>query len=185
MSHEATCTNRPHSTPANGAWNDARCSLEHRDIPIPCRLVLQHLRYAFAFEDRICPVGSEVELTAMRHFAESLRAHGISVDYVRLDDRGNTGSLTGELGRALSRHAVDRIVATEPGKWRVWEMMQTWDAAFGLPVEIRPDDRFLCSRTEFAEWARGRRSLRMEYFYRHMRRKTGWLMGDDQPQGGQ
>ena len=54
-------------------------------------------------------------LSAMRHFAESLRAEGIRVDYVRLDDKGNSGSFTGELGRALSRHQVDRIVVTEPG----------------------------------------------------------------------
>ncbi len=53
-------------------------------------------------------------LSAMRHFAESLRAEGLRVDYVRLDDAGHFGSFTGELGRALSRHPVDRIVVTEP-----------------------------------------------------------------------
>jgi deoxyribodipyrimidine photolyase-like uncharacterized protein len=52
-------------------------------------------------------------LSAMRHFAESLRAEGLRVDYVRLDDAGNSGSFTGELGRALSRHPVDRVVVTQ------------------------------------------------------------------------
>jgi deoxyribodipyrimidine photolyase-related protein len=65
-------------------------------------------------------------------------------------DDGNSGSFTGELGRVLSRRQVDRIVATEPGEWRVWEMMQTWGSIFRTPVEIREDDRFLCSRAEFA-----------------------------------
>jgi deoxyribodipyrimidine photolyase-related protein len=123
-------------------------------------------------------------LSAMRHFAERLRAEGISIDYVPLDDKRNAGSFTGELSRALSRHEVDRIVVTQPGEWRVWDMMQTWGALFALPVEIREDDRFLCSRAEFAEWTRGGKSLRLEYFYRHMRRKTGWLMADVQPEGG-
>lgn len=123
-------------------------------------------------------------LSAMRHFAESLRAEGIEVDYVRLDDDGNTGSFTGELGRALPRHKPDRIVATEPGEYRVLETMQSWEHAFGTPVEIREDGRFLCSRTEFAAFAQGRRNLRMEFFYRHMRRKTGWLMKGDKPEGG-
>jgi deoxyribodipyrimidine photolyase-related protein len=123
-------------------------------------------------------------LSAMRHFARRLRAEGIRVDYVRLDDEDNSGSFTSELGRALARHAVDRIVATAPGEWRVWEMMRTWGEWFGMPVEIREDDRFLCSRTEFAAWAEGRKLLRMEFFYRHMRRKTGWLMSQDQPEGG-
>jgi len=123
-------------------------------------------------------------LSAMRHFAESLRAEGIDVDYVRMNDKGNTGSFTGELGRALSRHKADRIVATEPGEYRVLETMQSWEHAFGTPVEIREDGRFLCSRTEFAAFAQGRKNLRMEFFYRHMRRKTGWLMKGDKPEGG-
>ena len=123
-------------------------------------------------------------LSAMRHFAESLRAEGMCMDYVQLDDKGNSGSFTGELGRALSRHHVDRIVVTQPGEWRVWEMMQTWGGVLDTPVEFREDDRFLCSQTEFADWAKGGKSLRLEYFYRHMRRKTGWLMIGDRPQGG-
>jgi deoxyribodipyrimidine photolyase-related protein len=73
-------------------------------------------------------------LSAMRHFAKSLRDEGIRVDYVRLDDPVNTGSFTGELGRALSRHPVDRIVVTEPGEWRGWEMMEPWNGPFGVPV---------------------------------------------------
>jgi len=46
------------------------------------RLVLQHLRHAFVFEEESCPVGSELELTAMRHmkhlshFAEELSESG-------------------------------------------------------------------------------------------------------------
>jgi deoxyribodipyrimidine photolyase-related protein len=123
-------------------------------------------------------------LSAMRHFAESLRAEGITVDYVRLDDPGNSGSFTGELNRALSRHSAERVIVTEPGEWRVWEFTQSWALTFGMPVEIRDDDRFFCSRAEFAQWAKGHKSLRMEFFYRYLRRKTGWLMDGDEPQGG-
>ncbi len=123
-------------------------------------------------------------LAAMRHFAAALRAEGLRVDYVALDDAGNAGSFTGELRRALKRHNPDRIVVTEPGEWRVWEMMQSWSGELGLPVEIREDDRYICSRPEFAAWAKGRRTLRMEFFYREMRRKTGWLMHGDDPEGG-
>jgi deoxyribodipyrimidine photolyase-related protein len=122
-------------------------------------------------------------LSAMRHFAQALRAEGLRVDYIVLDDEHNTGTLQGEVGRALERHPVDRIVATEPGEWRLWETMQTWAGDFGKPVEIREDDRFLCSRAEFARWAAGRQSLRLEYFYRHMRRQMGWLMNGAQPVG--
>ncbi|MFN3687356.1 cryptochrome/photolyase family protein [Salinarimonas sp.] len=123
--------------------------------------------------------------SAMRHFAEELREEGVRVDYVRLDDPGNTGSFGGELARALGRHAVDRVIVTEPGEWRVLEAMRDWREELGLPVEIREDNRFLCSRGEFAAWAEGRKQLRMEFFYREMRRKTGFLMEGGEPVGGQ
>jgi deoxyribodipyrimidine photolyase-related protein len=123
-------------------------------------------------------------LSAMRHFAELLAAEGIRLDYVRLDAKENTGSFTGELMRALSRHTVARIIVTEPGEWRVLEMMQSWKGQLSIPVEIRPDDRFFCSTEEFAAWAHGRKGLRLEFFYREMRRKTGWLMDGEQPVGG-
>ena len=124
-------------------------------------------------------------LSAMRHFASSLESEGIDVDYVRLDDPDNSGAFTGELERALRRHRIDRIVTTEPGEWRVLDMMRCWSERFGLPVDIRDDDRFLCSHVEFQTWAAGRKNLRMEFFYREMRRKTGWLMNQDQPEGGE
>lgn len=122
---------------------------------------------------------------AMRHFAADLAAEGIRVDYVRLDAPGNTGSFTGELERAVARHDPDRIVVTEPGEWRVWEMMDGWRTDSPVPVEIRDDNRFLCPRRDFAEWAGDRRSLRMETFYRGMRRRTGILMERGEPVGGQ
>jgi deoxyribodipyrimidine photolyase-related protein len=122
-------------------------------------------------------------LSAMRHFAAALVARGIRVDYVGLDDPANTGSIDGEVRRALARHAALRLVATEPGEWRLEQVMQGWRDTLGVPVEIRADDRFLCSRAEFARWAGGRRGLRMEHFYREMRRRTGWLMAGAAPVG--
>ncbi|WP_395686775.1 cryptochrome/photolyase family protein [Aestuariivirga sp.] len=117
--------------------------------------------------------------SAMRHFAAELEADGISVDYVRLDDPANTGSLTTELRRAVIRHRPSSIIVTEPGEWRVREMMKGWGA------EIRDDDRFLASPASFAAWAKGRKQLRMEFFYRDMRRLSGFLMDGDEPTGGQ
>jgi deoxyribodipyrimidine photolyase-related protein len=124
-------------------------------------------------------------LSAMRHFADELREKGYGVDYIELDDAANSGSFTGEIERAIRRHKPGRIVTTWPGEWRVLEMMRGWSETFGLPVDIREDDRFLCSRAEFSRWAQDRKSLRMEFFYREMRRATGLLMDGDQPLGGQ
>lgn len=123
--------------------------------------------------------------SAMRHFAEELKQEGATVRYVRLDDPANTGSFGAELKRAIADLNPDCLVITEPGEWRVWEMMLDWREQFDLPVHIRTDDRFVCTRDEFSLWAEGRKSLRMEFFYREMRRKTGYLMEGDDPAGGQ
>ena len=123
-------------------------------------------------------------LSAMRHFAQTLRKCGFTVDYVGLDDVGNTGSFTTELRRAVARHQPSRIVVTEPSEWRVQDMLEGWEALTGTPVEIRSDHRFFASRKRFAAWASGRRSWRMEHFYREMRREHQLLMEGDQPAGG-
>ncbi len=122
--------------------------------------------------------------SAMRHFAETLAAEGWRTDYVKLDAEGNTGSFTGELERAIARHKPDRILVTEGAEWRVLEAMRGWEARFGLPVEILPDDRFLASHDDFLRWAEGKKQLRMEFFYREMRKATGLLMDGPEPQGG-
>ena len=83
-------------------------------------------------------------LSAMRHFARALEARGVAVDYIRLDDPANTQSFAGEVARAVARHRPERIIATHPGEWRVLQDMEAWEKALGLPVEIRPDYRFVC-----------------------------------------
>ncbi len=123
-------------------------------------------------------------LSAMRHFARALEARGVRVDYVALDDPANTHTLRGELLRAVARHRPERVVATESGEWRLEEDMRGWAAAAGTEVEIRDDTRFLCRKQEFRAWAAGRGGLRMEFFYRDMRRRHGVLMAGEEPEGG-
>ena len=120
--------------------------------------------------------------SAMRQFAQRLRDHGWSVRYVSLDDPENTGTIGGELARAVAEGDVSRIVRTACGKWSLERHLLELDLP--IPVEVREDDRFICPSATFAAWAEGRRELRMEFFYREMRRRTGLLMDGDAPAGG-
>ncbi len=122
--------------------------------------------------------------SAMRHFAEELRGGGWRVDYIKMNDSENTGSFTSEVERAATRIHPEKIIVTEPGEWRVHKEMQTWQKLLGCPVKILADDRFIATHEQFRSWADGRKQLRMEYFYRDMRRKTGLLMDGDKPEGG-
>ncbi len=121
---------------------------------------------------------------AMRHFAEALRGDGISVIYRRLDDPDNGGSLESEVKRAIAAHKIAKLVITMPGEYRLMEIMKRWQSSLGIAVELREDDRFLCRLGRFASWADGRRQLRMDFFYRDMRRDHNILMDGGEPIGG-
>ena len=123
--------------------------------------------------------------SAMRHFAAELSGKGYDVRYVKYDDPDNTGSLVGEGARLAARHEVREVIVTAPGEYRLQSEMAGWSTDLNLPVTIKEDDRYLCTATEFADWAEGRKQLRMEYFYREMRRKYSVLMEQDGPIGGQ
>ena len=123
--------------------------------------------------------------SAMRHFAATLADSGIRVAYTQITDPENTGSLEGEVARTLKAGAFDRVVVVEPGEHRLAKAMGGWAERFGVPVDIRRDDRFIASHDRFNVWAQGRKRLTMEYFYRELRRETGLLMEGDEPAGGQ
>ncbi len=119
-------------------------------------------------------------LAAMRKFAATLEAEGWRVAYSRLDDPVNSQTISGELLRRAAEFGASEVLATKPGEWRVLRDLE----ALPVPVRVLEDDRFLCSEAEFFAWAEGRKQLRMEWFYREMRRKTGLMMEGDQPAGG-
>ncbi|WP_172839410.1 cryptochrome/photolyase family protein [Tateyamaria omphalii] len=118
-------------------------------------------------------------LAAMRKFAARLRKDGWTVDYSELDDTENSQSICGELLRRAEQHGASEVIATRPGEYRLIAALEDCP----LKVTLLEDDRFIASHKEFEEWAEGRKALRMEYFYRDMRRKTGLMMEGDTPAG--
>ncbi|WP_207382950.1 cryptochrome/photolyase family protein [Pseudaestuariivita atlantica] len=119
-------------------------------------------------------------LSAMRKFAARLEDDGWDVRYTRLDDPEASESIGGELLRRAEETGADSAIITEPGEWRLISALRH----LPLKTEMLEDDRFVASHAEFEKWAEGRKALRMEYFYREMRRKTGLLMDGDDPAEG-
>jgi deoxyribodipyrimidine photolyase-related protein len=134
-----------------------------------------------------------VFLAAMRHFRDCLEMERINVDYTELAAKPvakEPPSLAAALLASLARlkktgQAPARLVMAEPGEWRVQETLRAAAKKAGIPLEIRPDRHFFSSREDFAAHARGRKQLRLEYFYRPLREKFGVLMDDGEPAGGQ
>lgn len=122
--------------------------------------------------------------SAMRHFASALRLQGCDVEYFEYDH--GCHSLLAAIKHMLKRRPTLRtVLVTEAGEYRLAQQMQGWQAELQIPVQILPDDRFICGHEQFQQWAQGRTHYRMEYFYREMRRYTGLLMDNGQPCGGQ
>jgi deoxyribodipyrimidine photolyase-related protein len=125
-------------------------------------------------------------LTAMRHFRDAVRARGWTVHYTELDASANRQTLSGELARAAAALQTAGLIVAEPGEDRVHTALVAVAAALGRPFWIRPDRHFLCSREDFRRHAEGRKQLRMEFFYREMRRQHRVLLDPaGEPEGGQ
>ncbi len=126
-------------------------------------------------------------LSAMRHYAAELRVRGFAVDYVALDDRrlDDRPGLVERLGWLLTSARARELVIVEPGEWRLAQQIASHCRAEGVALTVLADSHFMCSTSQFTAWAGGRRELRMEYFYRWMRRQHRVLLDDAAaPAGG-
>lgn len=124
-------------------------------------------------------------LSAMRHFRTELMNQGIRVFYSKLEDQRECLDLVDMLVQFLDTNPIaGSVIMTEPGEWRLKNAFDTLSDRLACPLKMREDNSFLCSRKTFVEWATGRKQLRMEYFYREMRKREGILMEGASPAGG-
>lgn len=124
-------------------------------------------------------------LSAMRHFAQELEDKGIKVYYQKLDDADAGNSFADSFAKIIKKVKPKKLIVCEPGEHRVLEELQQLAHSVSLDLEIAPDDSFFCSITSFKSYADKHKHLRMEYFYRELRRENCVLMDGDSPEGGQ
>lgn len=126
-------------------------------------------------------------LSAMRHFRDGLEKDGCAVYYHQLRERKEDDAgrdFVSVLEKSVRELKPEGLVVVEPGDYRVQRAFEQSAASMDVPLEVRADRHFFCGREEFAEYAKGR-SLILEFFYRHMRKKHKVLMDDaGGPAGG-
>lgn len=155
-----------------------RDAVPGRDIVLMAE-VAEELRYAPHHRQKIAMV-----LSAMRQHAAALSAQGFEVVYVRHDQPQAPASLVEAVLSTARQVKPARLIMTRSGEHRLEAAFDRLDLISPVALERREDDRYICSRASFEDWARGRRELRMEFFYRRMREATGILMDGKQPAGG-
>ena len=122
-------------------------------------------------------------LAAMRHFAEALRTRAWPLSYLQLGAH-SAPTLEAAITECAERLAPQLMIVCKPGDWRVEQALLKCAAQLTLPIEIRDDRHFFTTLDDFAAFAHGRRELRLEYFYRELRRRHRVLMDGDMPAGG-
>ena len=122
--------------------------------------------------------------SAMRHFAENLKDK-FRVKYFKLDDEDNKHSFVENIKVIIESEQLDKLILTEPAEYRLLKQFEAEFSSVDFEVEIRSDDRFFTSKKEFKEFAESQKDLRLENFYRSIRKKTGYLMeANGKPVGG-
>jgi deoxyribodipyrimidine photolyase-related protein len=122
-------------------------------------------------------------LAAMRHFRDALRARGWRVVYRALDEHTHA-TLEDCLAEDLAALQPQCVFAVRPGEWRLAQSLPEVCSAAGVPWFEISDAHFYCEPHDFADWAKGKKELRLEFFYRWLRKREGVLMDDCEPIGG-
>lgn len=110
-------------------------------------------------------------LASMRRFVGELRDAGFEVDHRR------ASSMAVGFREHVDAFDPDEVTAMGPMSRPGHRLLERLD------VTIVKNNQFVTHYDDFAQWAEGRKALKMEDFYREQRRKTGLLMDGDEPAG--
>ena len=120
-------------------------------------------------------------LSAMRHFAEELRRRDIPLTYIKESNL----SIEQAIRLQIQEKCITHLVCVEPGEWRLKKALEALASDLNVKLIVHEDTHFYCTINEFQQWAADKKELRLEYFYRYMRKKHHILIDQaSQPEGG-
>ena len=111
-------------------------------------------------------------ITSMRRFADELRIAGFDVDY-----RISTSMRQGFLDH-VAEYSPAVVEVTEPNSYIARQLVTS------LNCTVVKSNQFLCHPDEFELFSAGKKSFKMEDFYRWQRKRLNYLMEGDQPVSG-
>lgn len=121
-------------------------------------------------------------LAALRAFVAELRGHGWEVEHLGLEA---SPSFRDALVAHLERERPEALIVMEPNNWGQQRMLEEVAKQTGVPLRTTLTCQFVTPRTDFLNFAKGKKRLLMESHYRRMRQALGILMrSDGEPEGG-
>lgn len=124
---------------------------------------------------------------AMGQFASQLRDSGHRVMHLTLDETCNDRDLSALVHRLCRCHGFSHFEYQRPDEFRLMQQLaelETELQADGVITQLHESDHFLLSFAQInAEFPEGK-PLKMEHFYRRMRRRFDILIQEGKPEGG-
>jgi deoxyribodipyrimidine photolyase-related protein len=114
--------------------------------------------------------------SAMRHFAVELRAAGWPVTYAIAE------TFEDPLFQWIEAEHITTLQVMTPSDRPFAHFLQSLECP--CPLTLLPNNHFLWTVAAFQSWAKQRKSLLMESFYREGRKRSGVLMEASKPIGG-
>jgi len=122
---------------------------------------------------------------AMRHFNHELQIKNFNTLYLKISDERNKQTFIKNLVWIVEKNNVHKIEYQEPDEYRLDALFQSFINHFNIPVQSCSSEHFYANRESVKEFFTDKKQWRMEYFYRHMRKKHNVLMEPDStPHGG-
>ena len=123
---------------------------------------------------------------AMRQFAHELREQGHQLIYFRLQDSGNAQRFDVTCQQLIDAHGITRFEYMQADEFRVNVHLDEFVNNLSIDHACVDSEHFLSTPAEFQAIFKGKKTYLMETFYRHMRKKHGFMVDEEgQPWLGQ
>ena len=121
---------------------------------------------------------------AMYDFSQYLKSKGHRVCYLTLDDTAKVKDLTELINELTVRYSSESFTFQRPDEFRLRTQLASMNNPLNLAVYEVDTEHFLLPFDELPSHFKAATHVRMENFYRHMRKRFSILMKGSQPEGG-
>ena len=122
---------------------------------------------------------------AMENFATALKQAQLNVLHLTLDDTHDDACITSLLTRLAKQYQCQQIQYQYPDEYRLKTQLQEFANSSDFNVSATDSEHFLLPFADISDHFKKDKHVKMEFFYRMMRKRFNILMQDNAPLGGQ
>ncbi|NVJ59400.1 MAG: cryptochrome/photolyase family protein [Gammaproteobacteria bacterium] len=138
----------------------------------------QEMNYVKHHVQKVCAF-----FAAMEQFSNALSKAGHQVIYLTLDETKDF-SLEKLIIEIIKQHKLTQFDYQRPDEYRLYQQLKNMSFSDNLSVSCYDTEHFLLPYDDIEKEFKANKHVKMEFFYRRMRKRFNILMDDDQPRGG-